>query len=210
MAQQYDKTQRRSWWSYFQIEQGFKQRQIYRLLALSALNVMVSTIAFVAFMDYELETMRGGLPILVGPTPNLMRIGIVWAALMAGLGGLFAMFTGILMTHRMAGPIHKFKTELARIEQGQAPRKIGVRKGDEFRDVAEALNGALDALGARGAGAVSESGELALDLERTRAIHQEILDGIESLEVGGLGDADRQKVEAWKERMRGLGEKLDA
>ena len=207
MAQEPKSAQRRSWWSYFQIEQSFKQRQIFRLLALSALNVAVSTVAFVAFMDYELDAMRGGLPIVAGPTPNLMRIGIVWAALMAGLGGLFAMFTGILMTHRMAGPIYKFKMELKRIEQGEKPRRIGVRKGDEFQDVADALNGALDALG-RNAGTVSESGELALDLERTRALHDEIFAEVERLDASALPESDRASVERWKQRMQALSEKL--
>ena len=199
---------RRSWWSYFTIEQSFKQRQIFRLLALTALNVTVSTIAFVGFMDYELTALQGGLPFLDGPAPSLIRIGIVWAALMAGTGGLFALLTGLLMTHRMAGPIYSFKLELKRIEEGQAPRKIGVRRGDEFQDVAEALNGALDALGARSRG-VAEFGELALDLERTRATHLEILAGLEDLDTSAFSDSDRERLEAWRERMRTLRTKLD-
>jgi len=42
----------------------------------------------------------------------------------------------VFLTHRMAGPIHGFKNELHRIEEGHAPRPIGVRQGDEFEDVA--------------------------------------------------------------------------
>lgn len=200
--------QRRSWWNYFTVEQAFKQRTIFRLLALTALNVVASTVAFVVFMNYELSAMRGGLPFLAGPAPSLVRIAVVWAALMAGLGGLFALLTGMLMTHRMAGPIYHFKRELVRIRDGEAPRAIGVRKHDEFHDVAEALNGALEALAARSR-SVAESGELALDLERARAFHQEILEGLSSLDTSGLGEADHVRIEAWIERMRALRAKLD-
>jgi methyl-accepting chemotaxis protein len=201
--------QRRSIWSYFVIEQRFKQRQILRLIGLSLLNVAVSTVAFVAFMQYELSAVQGGLPMSAGPSPGLIRIAIVWAAFMSGLGGLFALLTGILMTHRMAGPIYKFKMELDRIRDGHPPRYIGVRKGDEFADVAEALNGALDALHTR-AGNAGESGALALDLEQMRATHQQILEGLEALDVTPLPEADRARVEGWRERMLALREKLDA
>jgi methyl-accepting chemotaxis protein len=208
MAEEKSGRERRSWLSYFKVEQDFKQRQIFRLLGLTALNVGVSTVAFVGFLNHELETLRSGLPFLDTPTPSLVRIGIVWAALMAGLGGLFAMLTGMMMTHRMAGPIYSFKRELKRIEEGLPPRRLGVRKGDEFQDVADALNGALEALSSRARG-VSESGELALDLERARATHQEILDGLEALDTARLADADRGRVDGWRARMRALRDKLD-
>ena len=90
----------------------------------------------------------------------------------------------------------------------KAPRQIGVRKGDEFHDVAEALNGALDALGKRSR-SVAEFGELALDLERTRATHLEILAGLEDLDTSAFSDSDRERLEAWREHMRTLRTKLD-
>lgn len=199
--------QRRSVWSYFVIEQRFKQRQILRLIGLSLLNVAVSTVAFVAFMQYELGALQGGLPISTGPSPSLVRIAIVWAAFMSGVGGLFALLTGMLMTHRMAGPIYKFKMELRRIKEGQPPRYIGVRKGDEFADVAEALNGALDALHTR-AGNAGESAALALDLEQAREAQRQVLEGLDELDAAELPEAQRAKLEGWRERMLALRDKL--
>lgn len=200
---------RRSIWNYFTVEQGFKQRQILRLLGLTLANVAISTVAFVMFMDYELSALRSGSPVTAWAQPSLLRIAVVWAALMSGLGGLFALLTGLFLTHRMAGPIYTFKKELRRIEEGHAPRRIGVRTHDEFKDVAEALNRALEAVHARSRD-VAESGELALDLERARSLHLEILEGLEALDPDGLADADRARLEAWRERMKGLRAKLDA
>ena len=78
-----------------------------------------------------------------------------------------------------------------------------MRKGDEFADVAEALNGALDTLHTR-AGDAGESGVLALDLEQMRATHQQVRDGLQSLDVSGLSETDRARVEALREKLRSL------
>ena len=197
---------RRSVWNSFNVEPGFKQRQIMRLLFLTGLNVLVSTGAFIAFHDYELANHSG---VYGQPAPSVVRIAIVWAALMAGLGGLFALMTGLLMTHRMAGPIHNFKRELRAIAEGRTPQPIRVRKGDEFADVAAALNGALDVLSARG-GETSNEGALALDLESVRAAHVEILAGLESFDFSALPEADRERAEVWREQLRDLQAKLIA
>ncbi len=198
---------KRSVWNSFNVEPGFKQRQIMRLLFLTGLNVLVSTGAFIAFHNYEITSHGSGL--YAQPAPSVVRIAIVWAALMAGLGGLFALMTGLLMTHRMAGPIHCFKRELRAIAEGRAPQPIRVRRGDEFADVATALNDALGVLSAR-AGEPGNEGALALDLESVRAAHAEILAGLESFDHAGLPDADRERAETWREQMRDLQAKLTA
>jgi methyl-accepting chemotaxis protein len=199
---------RRSVWNSFSVEQSFKQRQIMRLLFLTFLNVLVSTGAFVAFHDYELSS-SAGVGLYDQPTPSVVRIAIVWAALMAGLGGLFALMTGLLMTHRMAGPIHNFKRELLRIAEGEAPRPIRVRSGDEFADVALALNAALEALWARSDAAATD-GALALDLDTIRSVHVEILEGLETFDLRALPEDERIQAEAWREQMRDLETKLNA
>jgi methyl-accepting chemotaxis protein len=209
MKEQKTGRERRSLWSVFEVEEGFKHRQIMRLLALTVVNVTISTIAFVAYQNYEMSALRDFGVVLDDTSPGVMRIVIAWAAFMAATCGLFALLTGILLTHRMAGPIYKFKQELERIEAGHAPRPIVLRKRDEFHDVAAALTRALETLWSR-AGGVAQSAELALDLDRIRSAHEEILAGLEGLDVELLADADRSRVEAWREQMRTLRTKLDA
>ena len=198
MEEQKTGRDRRSLWSVFEVEEGFKHRQIMRLVALTVFNVTISTGAFIAYQNYEMNALRdfGFMP--EGATTNgLIRIVIAWAAFMAATCGLFALLTGLLMTHRMAGPIYKFKQELLRIEAGHAPRPIHLRKGDEFQDVADALTRALETLWSR-AHSLAQSGELALDLERILSAHDEIMAGLAGIDVDLLADADRSRVEAWR------------
>ncbi|MFQ5416617.1 MAG: hypothetical protein ACE5FL_06135 [Myxococcota bacterium] len=210
MNEQASGRERRSLWRVFEIEEAFKQRQILRLLALTALNVAVSTAAFIAFQNHEINALRqAAFAYGESTAPSLVRIAIVWVSLMAATGGLFALLTGLLMTQRMAGPIYKFKDELGRIAAGNAPRPIHLRGRDEFHDVADALNAALETLWSRAEHPV-QSGEIALDLEQIRSVHDEILRGLESLDTSPLSEADRSRVETWREQMLQVRNKLDA
>ncbi|MBE7413420.1 MAG: methyl-accepting chemotaxis protein [Leptospiraceae bacterium] len=52
---------------------------------------------------------------------------------------ILAIFT-IFNSHRMAGPIHNIKKSINRLLAGEKVERIRLRKTDEFKDLAEALN----------------------------------------------------------------------
>jgi signal peptidase II len=53
---------------------------------------------------------------------------------------------GILITHRIAGPIYKFERYLESIARGEEQGDCKLRKGDELHDLCERLNTAVRAL----------------------------------------------------------------
>lgn len=57
---------------------------------------------------------------------------------------VFIMF--IFLTHKIAGPMHKLKTHLAGIRQGQNITPLTFRDGDHFHDVAEEVSLFLETL----------------------------------------------------------------
>lgn len=59
----------------------------------------------------------------------LLTIQILFTAL------VFIVF--IFMTHKIAGPLHKMKTHLSKIREGEAITPLTFRGGDHFQDVAE-------------------------------------------------------------------------
>ena len=75
MADQTRGRDRRSFWSVFTVEEGFKRRQVARLLLLTALNVVVSTAAFVALQDSGDLGSWGGLQ---WEAPHLLRMAAGW------------------------------------------------------------------------------------------------------------------------------------
>jgi hypothetical protein len=47
---------------------------------------------------------------------------------------------GLWITHRVAGPIHRLKLDLAEYLNGKKIDRIHFRKGDEFKDLLELIN----------------------------------------------------------------------
>jgi nitrogen fixation/metabolism regulation signal transduction histidine kinase len=62
----------------------------------------------------------------------------------------FMLVFGILITHRIAGPIYKFERYLESIARGEEQGDCKLRKGDELHDLCERLNTAVRALKQRG------------------------------------------------------------
>ena len=53
---------------------------------------------------------------------------------------------GVLVTHRIAGPIHRFETFLEQVARGEQPEDIRLRKGDELLELCGWINRATEPL----------------------------------------------------------------
>ena len=53
---------------------------------------------------------------------------------------------GILITHRVAGPIYRFEQHLGAIARGENPGVCRIRKGDELQSLCTAINAAMPAM----------------------------------------------------------------
>lgn len=56
---------------------------------------------------------------------------------------------GVLITHRIAGPIYKFERYLEGVARGDERGECCIRKGDELHDLCERINMAVHSLKAR-------------------------------------------------------------
>ena len=52
----------------------------------------------------------------------------------------FLFFMGIVITHKIVGPVMVIKRKINDVEQGDFGAYVKLRKGDEFKDLAEAFN----------------------------------------------------------------------
>ena len=71
---------------------------------------------------------------------------ILYLALLVSLLACFLFFMGIVLTHKIAGPIMVVKRRMADIERGDFGGQIKLRKGDEFKDLADSFNKMLNSL----------------------------------------------------------------
>jgi hypothetical protein len=52
---------------------------------------------------------------------------------------------GILHSHRFCGPVYRILKELEAVRRGERPGPIRLRRSDEFRELAQALNATFEA-----------------------------------------------------------------
>lgn len=62
----------------------------------------------------------------------------IWPAVMVVLAGVF-IYT-LLLSHRIAGPIHRINQVLKMMLRGEYPESVTLRKGDHFHQTAELLD----------------------------------------------------------------------
>ena len=74
---------------------------------------------------------------------RIFGISALVVSLVLGLGGL-------VLSHRVAGPIHRIRTHLRQIAEGKPLSPVTFRKGDFFPEVAEAFNQQVESLEKKG------------------------------------------------------------
>ncbi len=57
---------------------------------------------------------------------------------------LLIVIFSLFYSHSMAGPVYNIKRSLEELRDGKTPRHIRVRKGDQFKDLAELLNEVIE------------------------------------------------------------------
>lgn len=76
---------------------------------------------------------------------DILQLLIVFQLLFVGLVFIICIF----QSHKIAGPLYKLKKSLDGIKGGTRPEKIYFRKGDNFTDLADSYNTAVDSMAER-------------------------------------------------------------
>ncbi len=123
-------------------------------------------------------------------TMVMVCFGLGFAALTAGGIGLWS----ILMTHRICGPLFVMKRYLLQIADGRLPTLRPLRRRDEFKDLYEALDQAIQSL------RVQKERELS----QIRAAISDVTTGLESNDGGA-----QQALQSLAQRLEWLKGRAD-
>lgn len=141
----------------------------------------------IAYKDYDLQ---------IGKTPLILVREILsahWIFIVTA--GLAVVVLSMFLTHRFAGPMFRFEKSVEEMVKGNFDFKIHLRKKDEGKELAEALNQLIDVISS--------------DVKEMRRLTDEIRDRLaesgraddsakESSEVG----AGLKEVDALNQRLR--------
>jgi hypothetical protein len=123
------------------VDAGFQFRYMFRFAAIGAFGVLLVGVLASRVIRNAVE--EGGSPeVMLASSNTLLWLGGVGALVMAVLTSL----VGLVLTHRVAGPVHVMNLYLASIAAGRFPRLRPLRQGDELREFFDSLSYTVDRL----------------------------------------------------------------
>jgi methyl-accepting chemotaxis protein len=119
-----------------------------RYLRLVLLAIILPTFLFALclyYLIFYLMAEQLGIPesIAYNIIPVLNKINII---LLIGLPviSILLLFWGLVISHRIAGPVYRLEQDLKKIAEGDFSLRIKLRKKDELVSIAEGINKVLD------------------------------------------------------------------
>ncbi len=118
------------------------------LLMVSIIIPLVFSVACLYYLIFKIMAEQLGIPeyIALNLFPVIHKINMI---LLIGVPPLFVILIlwGIVLSHRFAGPIERLEKELKRISHSKDYKsRIHIRKGDDIKPVADAINGLLESI----------------------------------------------------------------
>jgi hypothetical protein len=119
------------------IRPGLQLRLILTFLGVASLALGLQ---FILFMSAVTEA-AVGLPhdgLVLMERLNKLLLGVFLTSFGLLLPTLFGI--GLVMTHRIAGPIYRFESFFNQILRGERPADVRLRHGDELQDFSQLVN----------------------------------------------------------------------
>jgi hypothetical protein len=123
------------------IKPRLQLRMIATFVGLSALGFLLQALLVAMLLSQTAAEMPEGGPYLMSLIPQ-MPIEILLMSFGMFLPLTFAV--GVLVTFRIAGPIHRFEKYLTAVAKGEQLGPCRIRKGDELHELCELINQATE------------------------------------------------------------------
>jgi hypothetical protein len=105
----------------------------------AGLAAMVQTLVLSRSLAELAAQLPADGPLVRNRTLSILTSSTVWTLLLLVP---ICIAIGLLMSFRIAGPLHRFRCFLTDLIAGKKPEDCRLRKGDELQDVCELLNAA--------------------------------------------------------------------
>ncbi len=122
------------------INSGLQLKMIAAFLFLSCISALFQVTLLNRSIMSLSSLMESDGDILLSELPSLLVSNMI---LTLGVLLPIMLLVGILITHRIAGPIYRFEQHLASIARGENPGVCKIRDGDELHTLCEAINNAV-------------------------------------------------------------------
>lgn len=125
------------------IQPRLQLRLVLSFLGLSVLALALQFVLLSAMLTHFATEMPQDGPFLMQELPRMLAWVFV---LSVGLCLPLTFCVGVVVTFRVAGPLHRVEEHLKAIARGEDPGECRLRAGDELQELCATLNAATDAL----------------------------------------------------------------
>ena len=131
------------------VQPGLQLRLILTFAGVAALALLLQFTLFMsALSEAAVELPNDGL-VLLERTHGILT-GVFVTSLALLLPTLFGI--GLVLTHRVAGPIYRMEAFLNQLARGESPPDLRLRRGDELQEFGQLVNRATEPLRRPGPG----------------------------------------------------------
>jgi len=117
------------------LKKGFQLRLMIVIIIAMLLIASVTSLSIYSAVMHTLVTQ------FHGENLSLIKHAITYKLFVRSVLLIFAIaIISIFISHHMAGPVYKFEHTIRALAQGKEVEEIGLRKRDEFYELAEAIN----------------------------------------------------------------------
>lgn len=122
------------------IDPSFQMAFIFKFcIGVIIISLLIGGLVFVLTLNsttVAIENTR----VVVKPSSDFILPGLLLTVLIvAAFSALATFFSTLLLTHRIAGPVYRFKREVGFVKEGDLTRRFQIRRKDSFQDLAGAL-----------------------------------------------------------------------
>ena len=125
---------------------GSRMQMRYLVLLMASMVIpLVFAVGCLYYLVFKIMAEQIGIPEYIAQNlfPVISKINMI---LIIGLPPLFLVLIiwGLVLSHRLAGPMERLEKEIKHISEGNHSKRIRVRKNDDVRPLADAINSLLD------------------------------------------------------------------
>lgn len=128
------------------INRNIQLRYMGMVSVLIAIMCIVSVWTAYVTMWASYSELVGDHPMLYAKFIEMNRLLLVRFSVVLGAGIFLSILITLFISHRIAGPMYRLEKILGEIAGGRLPRKANLRKKDEFKELASAINSAIGRL----------------------------------------------------------------
>ncbi len=132
------------------INKKFQFRFIFKFVLILVLGGVI-TIGLTLFNTNDsLTTTYMNSKLVIQSTSLAIMPSVIYTTLITTFViGLVVIMVTLLVSHKIAGPMYRFDSDIKRIADGDLKFRIRIRKGDQFQEVALSLNTMIESLASR-------------------------------------------------------------